>query len=261
VTRARESFEPWAHAAFALAGATAALFLYLGSRTGGSGPVLVYRFGLLVSGWASAVGLLFALYWSVRRRPVLQRRRVWPLAALGASLWLCSLPFPYPSSHEGRFSATRFRLPFEGAARVRYGGEHARANPLLFDPSRRFGHGFEPLDAVPIWVVAPADGEVVARASGRGGELLVVATAGPEFCVLEGLGETLVAPRERVARGQRLGRSHGLLYVHLQDAPEPGRGEGIPMRYFGYRADGREAAAGVPVPPQEVAGVEPDAGR
>jgi hypothetical protein len=40
--------------------------------------------------------------------------------------------------------------------------------------------------------------------------------------------------------------------VHLQDAPAVGRGEGIPMRYWGYRLHGRPAESGVPIPPQEV---------
>lgn len=251
----KEAFEPWAFAAFAVAAATAVLFLYLGSRPGGGGPVLAYRFGLLVLGWVAAVGMLLALLWSLRRRPVLQRRRVWPLAALGASLWFCSLPIAYPSSHEGRFSATRFRLPFEGEARVRFGGHDARENPLVFDPARCFGTAFEPLAAGdPLRVVAPAAGAVVARTTGRVGEILVLATAAGEACFLEGIEASTLAVGvgEAVVTGQPLGTSADVLYVHLQDSPEPGSGEGIPLRYFGYRVHGRAAEAGVPVPPQVV---------
>lgn len=262
VSTRREAFEPWAFAAFAVAAATGGLFLYLGLRPGGAGPVLAYRLGLLFLGWIAAVGMLLALVWSLRRRPVLQRRRVWPLTALGASLWLCSLPIAYPSSHEGRFSATRFRLPFEGEARVRFGGDDARDNPLVFDPARCFGFGFEASGGGVLPVVAPAAGELVARAPGRAGEILVLATGPGEWCLLEGLEAAALRVQlgQRVEAGAPLGEARGILYLHLQDAPEPGRGEGIPLRVFGYRVHGRAAEAGLPVPPQVVAH-PPDPGR
>lgn len=251
--RRNEAFEPWAFAAFAVGAVTAAVFLYLGSRPGGEGPVLLYRLGLLILGWIAAVAMLLALAWSLLRRPVLQRKRVWPLATLGASLWLCSLPIAYPSSHEGRFSTTRFRLPFEGEARVRFGGDRARDNPLVFDPARCFGCAFEPLSA-PLRVVAPARGVFLARARGRTGEVLVLSTAPGEFCVLEGLAadSLTLAAGATVEAGDALGEAQGVLHVHLQDAPEPGRGEGIPLRFFDYRAQGRLAEAGTPIPPQVV---------
>lgn len=250
----RPGFEPWAWGAFVLAGAVAGLFFFLGLRPGGAVPVLVYRFGLLVAGWASAVGMLLALLWSLRRRPVLQRRRAWPLAALALSLWFCSLPIAYPSSHEGKFSPNRFTLPFEGLARVRYGGEAKARNPLLFDPSRRFGAGFEGLDGATLVVLAPAAGSLVGRELVRGGLRLVLATGEREFCVLEGLDpdSCRVETGQAVAAGQPLGTCRSVLTVHLQDEPEAQRGEGIPIRYWDYVANGRAAESGVPVPPQEV---------
>jgi hypothetical protein len=263
---ARAGFEPWAWAAFALVGLTVALFLFLGARPGGAAPVLAYRFGLLAAGWASAVGMLIGIAWCLRRRPVLQRGRAWPLAALAASLWFCSLPLAYPSSHEGKYSTTRFRLPFEGSARVRFGGERVAANPLLFDPERRFGLAFEG-EGEALRVCAPAAGELLARVDGREGVGLVLRTGEREFCVLEGLAPEAggLAPGARVAAGTPLGRAPGVLTMHLKDRPEPGRGEGIPLRFFGYLADGRAAESGVPVPPQSVrapaAEVAPAAGR
>jgi len=248
---ARANFEPWAWIAFALAAATAGIFLFLGLRTGGSAPVLAYRYGLLAIGWASAVGMLVALLWCLRRRPVLQRGRVWALSVLAANLWFCSLPIAYPSSHEGKFSPTRFRLPFEGAARVRYGGDER--NHLLFDPARRFGTIFEK-EQGELAVVAPASASLVARSRGRFGEVLVLATGEGEYCVLDGLEvEGDPRPGSRLEAGMPLGHARGLLSVHLQDLPDPGSGEGIPMRYWSFLADGREAESGVPVPPQEVA--------
>ena len=255
---ARTGFERWAWIAFALSAATGGLFLFLGLRPGGSGPVLAYRYGLLVLGWASAVGMLVALLWCLRRRPVLQRGRAWPLSALAASLWFCSLPIAYPSSHEGKFSPTRFRLPFDGAAQVRYGGGEAARNHLLFDPARRFGTAFEKRDGEALRVVAPAGGRLVSRTPGRDGEVLVLATGAEEYCVLDGLElDATLAPGAGVEPGEPLGRAPRLLFVHLQDRPEPGSGEGIPMRFWGYLADGRAAESGIPVPPQEVASTTP----
>lgn len=254
----RTHLEPWAWIAFAPAAATGMLFLFLGLRPGGDGPVLAYRYGLLLLGWASAVGMLVALLWCLRRRPVLQRGRVWPLSALGASLWFCSLPIAYPSSHEGKFSPTAFRLPFEGAARVRYGGGERAKNHLLFDPARRFGTIFEKCGAEALRVVAPARGTVVERTSGRTGEVLVLATGADQFCVVDGLDvEADLRAGASVEAGEPLGRAAGLLGIHLQDRPEPGAGEGIPMRFWNYLVDGRPAEAGVPIPSQEVASAAP----
>lgn len=248
---ARARFEPWAYAAFALAGATAALFLFLGSRPGGELAVRAFRWGPLVLGGASAIMMLAALALCLRRRPVLQRGRAWPLFALATSLWFCSLPIAYPSSHEVP-STTRFRMPFEGAARVVVGGEDA--NPLLFDPARRYGTVFRSAGGEGVLaVVAPAAGTVIERRAQRGGEALVLATGAGEYCVIAGLepGSCTLEVGAAVQPGERLGRAPEVA-VHLQDSPEAGRGEGIPMRYWGYRLHGRAAESGIPIPPQDV---------
>ena len=142
----RAKLEPWAWLAFALGLCTLGQLFLLGWKPGGRLPVLAYLWGPFVIGCAAAMVLLFGMIWSLRRRPVLQPRRVWPLAVLGASLWLCSLPIAYPSSHEGKPSPTRFQLPFLGKARVHLGGEQRATNRLLFDPSRRFGVCFAASD-------------------------------------------------------------------------------------------------------------------
>jgi hypothetical protein len=137
---------------------------------------------------------------------------------------------------------------------VRSGGERAAQNDLRFDPARCFGTAFERTEGA-MDVRAPADAVVRGRESGRDGELLVLETAPGEYCVLAGLepGSCAVTTASPVERGAHLGRAAGVLTVHLQDDPRPGEGEGIPLRYFRYRLDGRAVASGVPVPPQEVA--------
>lgn len=271
--------ERWPYAVLALAAATLLVFVYLGARPGGRGPILAYRYGPPALGILNALALGVALLWSALRPPLVRARRVAAWSAAGAGLWLCSLPLAYPSSHDGRPSAVRFRLPFEGEWTVRWGGERHANNALVLSPGRRHGFDFvrgdgsDPEATVGAPVLAPCDGEVVAveqslpddlGASAEGGPArawgnhVVLRVAADEFLVLGGLalGSVAVAPGERVAAGQDLalvGRSalsrvtpapH--LAVHLQDAPEPGGGEAIPMRFFGYESAGRRVEAGVP---------------
>ncbi len=249
-------YEPWAWPAFALGGATALLVLYLGLRPGGRGPILAYTFGPLVLGVASALSLVAALAWCLARRPLLQRGRVKPLAVLAVSLWVCSFPVAYPSSHEGHPSAVRFRLPFDGEWRVHWGGDKREQNVLVLNPSRRFGFVFA--HAPTALVRAPAPGRVVAT-----DRALVLAVAQDEFLVVEGLApETLrVAVGTDVGAGEPLGELgvEGLLGIHLEDAPRPGTGEGIPLLFHGYRADGRVERRHVPVRGQRVRAADPPA--
>jgi hypothetical protein len=252
----RERFEPWAWLAFGLLGATLLLFGLMGSRPGGELAVLAYRWGPFAVGGISAAAMFLALAWSLRRRPVLQRGRAWPLTALAVSLWLCSLPIPYPSSHEGKPSPIRFRLPFEGEVRVLWGGEGRGTNGLVYDPSGRFGTCFE-LEGSQA-VLAPAPGRIVAREAGRFGGRLVLEVAPEAFLVLDGLaaGDGL-EPGASVQAGQPLGQASSRLCVFLMDGPGYGRAEGIPMRFWGYVADGRPVEAGVPIPPQRVGPGDP----
>jgi hypothetical protein len=260
-TRAPERFEPWAWCAFALGLATLALFLYLGARPGGETARMAYRYGPLVLGLCAAVFMLGALLHCLRRRPVLQRRRAWPLGVLGATLWFCSLPIAYPSAREGKFSPTRFRLPFEGPARVRHGGEERSSSPFLFDPARRFGVCFEPgASGTPLAVVAPASATLHATFMGPNGPGLVLCPSDGEYCILEGLADLPgLEIGVELAEGAALGSAPARLLLYLADQPGPGRGEGIPLRFSGYRLSGREVALGVPAAGQELEG--PSAGR
>jgi hypothetical protein len=242
-------YEPWAHAAFAVGLLTLVMVLYLGWRPGGTAPVLVYRWGPLAVSACAAALLLFALGWCALHRPVLQPGRAAPLAVLAVSLWFCSLPIAYPSSYQGRPSPTRFRLPFHGEARVRLQGAEGARNRLLFDPSRRYGTGFEPKGEGPLEVVAPVAGRVERLDALEGqGFALVIAVGEREYLFLAGLESSSVSvhPGQVVEAGERLGRAAGL-FVHLQEGAVIGRFEGIPVRYSDCSAGGRELEPGIPV--------------
>lgn len=263
-----QRFEPWAWLAFALGALGLGLFVALGSRPGGTLGIWLYLRGTAWLFLGSGLLLAFALVWAVLHRPILARRRLVPLLVLGLCVWGSSLPFPYPSSHEGHWSTVDFRLPFEGSWRVLWGGERRSQNALVFSPARRFGFEFLPLErATPPPVLAPCDGRVAglegARPDGAAertpfGNHVVLEVAPEAYLVLANLraGSLTVRIGERVLAGDVLGalgdssaaswRDAPQLMVHLQDAPEPGRGEGIPMRFGGYETVGGGAADGVP---------------
>ncbi len=256
----QRGFEPWAWVAFALALATLILFVYLGSRPGGEGPIRAYRTGSLALGLTAALVLAGALFWCALKRPFLQRKRTVALACLGAVVWIHSFPYPYPSSHHGRPSAVAFRLPFRGAWQVLWGGEARTQNALVLQPDRRYGFEFIREDPDPI-LLAPAAGKIVLAREDAGpmGPFLCLRVAPEQFLVCSNLepGSLLVGAGQKVEVGDELARigpapepwlkGQRRLGVHLQDVAEPGRGEGIPMRFHRYRAGGREVDSGVPV--------------
>jgi hypothetical protein len=141
------------------------------------------------------------------------------------------------------------------------GRTHAGEGTIASD---YFGFGRE--------VLAPADGTVV-RAVGdfedgvpgvfdrrveACGNRVVLQVAEREFVFLCHLqkGSIAVAAGQKVRAGDLLGRvgcsgwstvtPEPHLALHLQDTPEPGRGEAIPWRFCGYLADGARVERGLP---------------
>jgi len=250
--RRKTGFEPWAWVAFALGALVGATFLYLGLRPGGRGPILAYTLGLPILGTAAGLWMAVGMIWSVLHRPVLQRGRLKALVTGAASVWVCSLPIAYPSSHEGRPSPLAFRLPFEGELDVRWGGLEREENALIFDPARCYGVVFE----------LPEEGGVVARTpvagvlrswvetEPEGGvRSAVLEVAEQRFLVVAGLGgEAPVPPGSSLAAGTPLGPALGpTLTVHLEDRPEPGTGEGVPFFFRDYRVGEALRERGVPL--------------
>jgi hypothetical protein len=292
--------ERWVWAAYAVGAATAALFLYLGLRPGGMGPIRAFQVGRSVLFLIGAGGLVVGIVLSVLRRPVLQRGRLGAFGCLAAAVWFCAYPLAYPSSHEGHPSAVRYRLPFDAppadpaglAWTVRWGGMKGPESALVLQPDRRFGFDFVITDSAGrsasdldrsaddrAWychgatVLAPAAGEVVALHDGEPdaapnaypagaeplGNYVVLRVAENEYLFLCGLeaGSLAVELGDNPRPGDPIGRvGHSLrspltpepaLALHLQDTPEPRRGEGIPLWFRDYLSGDVPVERGVPL--------------
>jgi len=245
--------ELWARLAWAPLFALIAALIYLGCRPGGTGPIFVYMTGRLLIGLTSFVLFIWGLIVGIRRRPLLQRRRMRAFVVVVSVLVVSNFPFPYPSSREDRPSRVEFRLPVEGEWVVLWGGEEREENRLAgFYPDQRWGmhlvrelkgaihdgdgargedhhcHG-EP-------VLAPAGGTVVRVVDGIADDLsftassdpfgnhLVIEVAEGEFLFLTQLlaGSLLPQSGERVERGQVVGRVGASGYSPVSPMPHLG---------------------------------------
>jgi hypothetical protein len=182
--------EVWALLAYLVGFLLALALLFLGLRTGGTAPILVWLYGLQLLPLAAFALLIAGAIWSVRKPPFLRPGRKLPFAVLLLVIGAGQVSLPYPSSHEGHESATCFRLPFaaegdakggarsDGAWTVYWGGEKKEESLLaVYTAERRWGldlvaakdgktHAGSGLEATDYFVfgrdvLAPADGVVV----------------------------------------------------------------------------------------------------
>lgn len=203
-------------------------------------------------------------------------------------------PRPAETGHADRETEIRLRLPFRGTWYVAWGGRSPRRNYHARAPDQRFaydflvlrdgashqGDGEENADFHCFGrpVLAPAPGRVLRAVDSIPdnipgemnrdaifGNHVVVDHGNGEFSVLAHLrrGSVTVEAGESVERGRRIGAcgnsgnsSEPHLHYHLQDAPEPGRADGLPAVFRNYRVDGRRVGHGEPRRGQEVSGVE-----
>jgi hypothetical protein len=255
--------EAWAVGAYALGILLAVLFLYLGSRPGGRGPILAWQYGLQLLPLAGFVLVIAGAFTAFRRKPFLRPGRKLPFLLLLLVVGAGGIELPYPSSHEGHESLVCFRLPFaapmKGEWTVFWGGETRKESLLsAYTASRRFGldlvvakDGKTSSDGrslvVGEEVLAPCDGEVV-----RADSTVVLRVAEEELLVLGNVDPRVVSVGQRVRTKDPIGRvaSTGAsrftpephLEIHLEDAV----GEPIPWRFCDYVADGRTVERGLP---------------
>jgi hypothetical protein len=244
--------------------------------------------------WKGLAALLLVLgfVWSLIRRPFWSRWRAAGVVLLILLALSPNLFWVYPSSHEGRVSEVRFRLPLDGPVTVAWGGDSLLGNYHVSYPDQRWaydllvtkdgksyrGDGTELTDyyCYGMPVLAPADGVVVYDFDGdpdvpvgqlgagtsAGGNEVAIEVAPGEYLVLSHLqpGSITVKVGDRVTAGQAVGKvgnsgntSEPHLHVHLQDAPPPELGEGIPLYFYDYRVNGQYVERGMPT-----GGVGPD---
>lgn len=229
--------------------------------------------------------MLVAIIWSLWRRPIWRRWRLAGLGAI-VLLGLSPAAFQvYPSSYDDRPSEIPFRLPLDGPITVGWGGSTPAVNYHVVAADQRWAydllvtrdgktHRGEGLTCEEYYcyglpVLASADGVVEAVFDGEadapvgvlggftlaGGNQVVLRVAPGQFLFLCHLkrGSLTVKQGDSVAAGQTLGlvgnsgnTSEPHLHIHLQDSPQPHLGEGIPLYFHNYRADGQLIPRGIP---------------
>jgi murein DD-endopeptidase MepM/ murein hydrolase activator NlpD len=194
-------------------------------------------------------------------------------------------PRPAPSPHLDYVTRAELKLPFEGEWYVFWGGRSLTENHHAVSKDQRFAYDFvvlrggashrgagernEDYYCFGKAVLAPAEARVVAAVDrfpdqlpGRAdaehpaGNHVVLDLGRGEYAVLAHLraGSVSVAPGDRVAAGEELGRcgnsgntSEPHLHFHLQDGPTIGSGNGLPAFFRDYFADGLAVERSEPV--------------
>jgi murein DD-endopeptidase MepM/ murein hydrolase activator NlpD len=191
----------------------------------------------------------------------------------------------FPSSYDHAPSNVDFRLPLDGPVTVAWGGPTAAVNYHVGIPAERWGYdllvtqhgvshrgpGTELRDfyAFDRPVRSPAAGRVIqvrdvdpdvppgrANRSRGAGNHIVVEVAPSEYLFIAHLkaGTISVSSGQQVRRGDVVGRvgnsgnsSEPHVHLHLQDAPEAGAGEAIPLLFSDYvLEDGTVVPRGTP---------------
>lgn len=263
--------EWWIHGVIPLALLHAALFLTLQARPGRIAPLL-WRTGPILLVMLASVLLAAAFWSSLRNRHTLNRRRATALAALFLLVMATGAYRTYPSSYDDKPSAVDFRLPLDGPVTVAWGGADEKVNHHVINPEERWGYDLlVTVDGVTHRgstaaltdyyaydrpVHAPAAGRILDVHDGdpdappgypdrrrRGGNRIVLEVAPGQYLFILHLkaGTIRVAPGHDVREGQILGHvgnsgnsSEPHVHVHLQDTPELGVGEGIPLYFASY---------------------------
>lgn len=204
---------------------------------------------------------------------------------------------PAPSEHLDYRTRTALRLPFLGEWTVYWGGRTVEENYHVASVNQRFAYDFvvtvdgrrhdgegtanEDYHCFGRPVVAPAPGVVTAveqevadnqpgvlDTSRPPGNHVVLDHGNGEHSILAHLRQGSVIPDvgEEVATGDTIGQcgnsgnsSEPHLHYHLQDAPDPASGEGLPAQFRNYTADGERVERGEPVRGQRIrpAGLRP----
>lgn len=281
----RRRLEWWIYAALVLALVQVASFLVPQMRRGGPLAIICWLFGMGLWPYAAALLLLISAFWSLWRRPFWSRSHRFGFLILLTTI-LSTFAFRiYPSPHDGSPSNVAFRLPLDGPVTVGWGGGEPSVNYHVSVPAQRWAYdllvtrqGKTHRDEGKILadyycydmpVLAPATGTVrtvaakdddqqpgtIKRFRHPGGNHVVIEVAPREYLFVCHMkpGSVKVKPGDAVTSGQEIGRagnsgntSEPHVHVHLQDTPDIMIGEGIPLEFSHYKADGKHVERGIP---------------
>jgi hypothetical protein len=280
----RRLLSGWTAGAVVLALAHGLLYATLQARPGRA-AIPLWTWGPPLIVLATAALLCAALVDSMHTRRVWSWRHAGGLALLCAMMATFGVYRAFPSSHDHAPSEVDFRLPVDGPVTVAWGGPTAAVNYHVGTPSERWaydllvtrdgithrgdGRRLTDYHAFDQPVRSPAAGRVVAvrdgdpdaspgqpDASRRAGNHIVVEVTPSEYLVIAHLkaGTIGVSVGQQVGRGDIVGRvgnsgnsTEPHVHLHLQDHPEPGAGEGIPLLFSDYvLADGTVVRRGTP---------------
>lgn len=193
------------------------------------------------------------------------------------------LPREAPAMFSGYKTKTTLRLPFNGKWYVAAGGFDINTNHHAVSTDPWFAYDFlikkdgftflndgtrnDDYFCYDKKVLSPGAGTVVEVVNGmhenRPGELsrgagnyIIIDHGNHEFSVLAHLksGSIVIRPGDKVEIGQLLGRcgntGHAAqphLHYHLQNSPVIFRGEGLPIQFHFYLADGKDIQQGEPL--------------
>ena len=280
----RRAVDGWVRVVPGVLVAHVLLFAVLWARPGQLALWLWYV-GPIVLALTTAILLVLSLRSAYRWKHGANIWQLLAYAALFAVIFTLPVYDPYPSSYDERPSEVAFRLPLDEPLTVAWGGATSDVNYHVYLPDQRWaydlvvtrdgstfatdGAALDDYHAYGLPVYAPAPGVVFASHDGEPevqigdgrwglaglGNHVGIEVASNEYLFVGHLqpGSVAVSAGERVTAGQLLGRvgnsgnsSEPHVHLHLQDAPRPYFGEGIPFHFHGYRHEGRLVDRGMP---------------
>ncbi len=191
----------------------------------------------------------------------------------------------YPSSHYKEISKVQFRIPFDTTISVGWGGDKEEDNYHVIAPDQRWAYDLllikngksfsgdstklENYFCYGLPIMAPASGTIADAFDGATempvgdmsgilnpfGNYLIIEVAPKEFLFLCHLkpkslkvkkGDVVTQGQELALVGNSGHTSEPHLHIHLQDNKDLSFGEGIPLYFYHYTADGKYTERGMP---------------
>lgn len=198
---------------------------------------------------------------------------------------VAALPKQAPMKFLNYRTKTRLRLPFSGLWYVAAGGRNINTNHHAVSADQRFAFDFlikkegftfhddgrrnEDYFCYDNEIVSPGSGIIIEVVNNihenrpgefsnahAAGNYIIINHENGEYSILAHLrkGSIAVQPGDKVEAGQFLGRcgnsGHAIqahLHYHLQNGPVLFKGEGLPVQFESYNADGKDIEQGEPL--------------